>query len=209
MLCGVSPAFEDVRSVPVLVDGAEVRLRWPMPFEREAAVYLLNTSNEPVSLQAAAETGPFTAAGKFCGAYSRFENLQADKLNRLTLAQIGGSGRIVGCALRVVNRSGAWWGEGDPMIYLDNFETPAWRGTGTEDYFGYAWCSASCFQHPLRGQPKPAMLYRYHLLDTLPFQNGARFDFEAHGTGGGRMDYSALVLWYSETSAVNRSISWR
>ena len=203
MLCGVSSAFGNVDSVPVQVRGSSVLIRWPMPFERSAKIRLINQGSEEVEVALSAAYGSSERQEHFCGTFARFNNLETDSYRVLTLADIPGSGRVVGCMVQVENHSGRWWGEGDPVIYLNGDPAPAWRGTGTEDYFGYAWSSNDRFQHPLRGQTKAGVLYRYHLLDTIPFTRGARFDFEAQGLGGGLMDYSALVLWYDETSSTN------
>ena len=34
----------------------------------------------------------------------------------------------------------AWWGEGDEKVFVDGEKFPSHFGTGTEDYYGYAWC---------------------------------------------------------------------
>jgi hypothetical protein len=90
---------------------------------------------------------------------------------------------------------------------LDDLQNPVHRGTGTEDYFGFAWCSNITFQHPLRGQTRAdggrsahrmASMYRYHLLDTLPFHRWAKFQMEAWGLGSGSMDYEIALMWYAE-----------
>jgi hypothetical protein len=81
---------------------------------------------------------------------------------------------------------------------------PAWRGTGTEDYFGFAWCSTEEFDHPFRGQSRvvrradyrDSAMHRYHLLDTLPFHTAAKFQTEAWGLAPGTMDYESLVIYY-------------
>jgi hypothetical protein len=90
-------------------------------------------------------------------------------------------------------------------VGIDCEEGPAWRGTGTEDYFGFAWCSDVTFDHPFRGQTRAegsrsrrriAAMHRYHLLDRLPFNRFARFEMEAWGLAEGYMDYETTVLWY-------------
>jgi hypothetical protein len=102
-------------------------------------------------------------------------------------------------------RSDKWWGEGDNIVWLDDTNRPAVHGTGTEDYFGFAWCSPNTFDHPFRGQTRVAHagsdvltgMHRYHILDTLPFRKWGRFQFEALGDGQGTMDWAAAVMWYS------------
>ena len=158
-----------------------------------------------LNIAASMDAGSKNSA-KFCGKVSNHWKLPLDQLNILTLAEFLGVGRVVGSAIQVENHGSGWWGEGDPLIYLNGADLPAWRGTGTEDYFGFSWCSASCFQHPLRGQVRPGVMYRYHLLDSLPFGSGGRFDFEVTGSGDGVIDYSALLLWYEEMPSMKSDI---
>ncbi len=205
MLCGTSRRFEDVNSYPVTVKGATATLRWPLPFSDGATLRIKNSGDTAVQLHLSASVDwAHSSSRRFHGNFSNHWNLQTDEPNVLNLATFDGEGVFVGCILQVDNRSGDWWGEGDSLIWLDTDDQPAWRGTGTEDYFGFAWCSRKRFKHPFRGQTRAststASMYRYHILDPLPFAQWARFDFEAHGTGSGSMDYSALVLWYSESS---------
>ncbi|MGL6196987.1 MAG: DUF2961 domain-containing protein, partial [Thermoguttaceae bacterium] len=61
---------------------------------------------------------------------------------------IKGKGIYVGDVLSLVNYHPFWWGEGDEKIYVDGEEFPSHFGTGTEDYYGYAWSSTDFFEHP-------------------------------------------------------------
>lgn len=120
-----------------------------------------------------------------------------------------GRGHYVGCNLSVHLRAGAWWGEGDDMIYIDGAETPTLYGTGAEDYFCGAWCygestqtefSNLYFGAPLiKGGHKRGALwnvYRYHLEDPIPFTESIRVTIE-HGHANDRQDdYSSVAYWY-------------
>ena len=85
----------------------------------------------------------------------------------------------------------AWWGEGDEKITVDGEAFPSLFGTGTEDYFGYAWSTArDASRTPTTRRPWPPAggfggLYsmnRFHILDPIPFARSLRFDLEI-GTG--------------------------
>ena len=52
-----------------------------------------------------------------------------------------GRGRFLGVMLHVWNPRGGWWGEGDEKFFVDGEKFPSTIGTGSEDYFGYAWCN--------------------------------------------------------------------
>ena len=62
----------------------------------------------------------------------------------------------MGDTLAVVNGAAAWWGEGDEKIYVDDESFPSHFGTGTEDYYGYAWCRAKSFSSPFHANRKGA-----------------------------------------------------
>lgn len=206
LLAGVSPDFEDVASFPVTVEDNRLSIRWPMPFGPDSRIVLTNTGTEKISLNI--ETAVSNESPPALRLHTRhrfFQGLETDAPNVLPLAEVSGTGRTVGCTINVSSRTDQWWGEGDQIIFLDDLSKPVWRGTGTEDYFGFAWCSTKTFDHPLRGQSRVVRLtdsrnstmHRYHLLDTLPFHTFAKFQTEAWGLSSGTMDYETLILYYS------------
>jgi len=73
-----------------------------------------------------------------------------------------------------------WWGEGDEKFFVDCEKFPSTFGTGTEDYFGYAWGNGSLFQHPYNtqticeGNAGHICVSRWQIPDNVPFQK--RFD---------------------------------
>ncbi len=122
-----------------------------------------------------------------------------------------GAGRLVGCALAVRNPVKAWWGEGDEKIYVDGEEFPSTFGTGTEDYFGYAWCNTALFQAPYHSQSRadgPAnfgycAVSRFHVLDDVPFTESLRFDLEVWHWAETSMGYSTVAYWYAAPGAAH------
>ena len=208
MLAGVSSDVEDTASLPATVDGPQITLRWFMPFSTSCRVLASNATSRACRVTVDVWTQPIDASRyplRFHANFLQNRGLRTDGGNILTLAEAAGSGRIVGCVLGVDSRSDQWWGEGDHLIWLDDRSRPAWQGTGTEDYFGFAWCSEGIFDHPFRGQTRAAgsrshrkaHMHRYHILDQLPFQRWGRFQFEAWGLGKGDMDWTTSVMWYS------------
>lgn len=125
--------------------------------------------------------------------------------DHLVLDSKGGAGRFVGCSLLVKNPHRAWWGEGDEKFTVDGEAFPSTFGTGTEDYFGYAWCDPTVFQSALHGQVQCdgpvnrgfTSVHRFHLLDAVPFQSSFRFDLEVwHWVPDLAMDYATVAYWY-------------
>lgn len=123
-----------------------------------------------------------------------------------------GRGRFVGCSLLVRNPSRIWWGEGDEKFYVDGEAFPSWFGTGTEDYFGYAWCDPTPFAAPLHAQVQCdgpmnfgfTQLHRSHMLDCVPFQESFRFDLERwHWVPDIKVDYATVAYWYGAAGATS------
>ncbi len=85
-----------------------------------------------------------------------------------------------------MNPVSAWWGEGDEKIYVDGEPFPSWFGTGSEDYYGYAWSDPKPFQHAYHNQTRcdgpgnrgRTSVNRFHILDAIPFTKSFRFDME-------------------------------
>ncbi|HEB52462.1 MAG TPA: DUF2961 domain-containing protein [bacterium] len=121
-----------------------------------------------------------------------------------------GTGRFVGCSLLVQNPSRIWWGEGDEKVWVDGEPFPSWFGTGTEDYFGYAWCDPTPFTAPFHAQVQcegpmnfgRTQLHRTHVLDSIPFQHSLRFEFERwHWIEDTEIDYATVAYWYGAAGA--------
>ncbi|HMP76233.1 MAG TPA: DUF2961 domain-containing protein [Kiritimatiellia bacterium] len=203
LLAGVSSRMEDSLSLPVTTRGNKVELRWKMPY-RYARIEVANLSTSSIYLKYNVSANSVSSPLRFKATLKRYPNLRTQDRNILSLSELTGTGRLVGCNIIVQTRTSKWWGEGDQLIYLDSISEPTWRGTGTEDYFGFAWCATSVFNHPFRGQTfvgterdvTTTSLHRYHLLDRLPFHKFARFHTEAWGLAEGKMNYESLILYY-------------
>jgi len=127
------------------------------------------------------------------------------KHNYLILAAKG-RGHYVGCNLSVHNLYASWWGEGDDAIYVDGEKwPPALHGTGTEDYFCHAYgmedqcdlfAGTSLFNRKHTLWEGKWTVYRYHILDPVPFTREIRVTIE-HGEGNSRSDdYASTAYWY-------------
>jgi hypothetical protein len=117
----------------------------------------------------------------------------------------GGAGHLVGTVLDVENPPQTmWWGEGDEKISVDGETFPSIFGTGTEDYFGYAWSSTQTFAHPYHAQTRATgpgfagqySMNRFHILDPIPFTSSLRFDLEAWHWTDTALTLAATLYWY-------------
>jgi hypothetical protein len=117
---------------------------------------------------------------------------------------LNGKGVYVGDALTLFNCTPAWWGEGDEKIFIDNEDFPSHFGTGTEDYYGYAWCRPETFIHPFISQPHGSgnlgigytLDMRYRCLDAIPFRERLQFDMEMWHWGYTIMNHAPVTFWY-------------
>lgn len=132
--------------------------------------------------------------------------------DHLALDATGGPGRYVGCSLLVKNPHRGWWGEGDEKFWVDGESFPSTFGTGTEDYFGYAWCSPALFSSAFHAQPQCdgpgnrgfTAVNRVHMLDSVPFAASFRFDLEVwHWVPDLKMDYATVAYWYGAPGAAS------
>jgi hypothetical protein len=93
---------------------------------------------------------------------------------------------------------------------VDGESFPSWFGTGTEDYFGYAWSDPTPFQHPYHNQTRcdgpgtygHTSVNRFHVFDAIPFTKSFRFDMEVwHWAEKIEVNYAATSYWYARPGA--------
>ena len=210
-----------------------------MPYGRRAAISLVNQSADRVitaSLKVAyhkAATLPENV-GYFHAKWRReevvatdldYENRSGEYNYRVLDAR--GQGRYVGLNLNVYNRHTLWWGEGDPMIFVDN-ETwpPSIHGTGTEEYFNDGWgfhqyisvAGAEPGKQERNVVPVSGVLvggvdepnecfggnaiFSFHIADSIPFRERIVVSFE-HGQEQNDLtnDYASTAYWYARPRA--------
>ena len=101
------------------------------------------------------------AAGRFCGFQAHMWNPNHlwSKECREKFARPMAEGKnfepggILHHQYKGVAGGNSWWGEGDEKFFVDGEKMPSTFGTGTEDYFGYAWGTAEAFDSALQAQP--------------------------------------------------------
>jgi hypothetical protein len=207
---GQGPGINAYQSLPLTVlRSGDMRSRWFMPFRKSCKVTLANRGKTPVDVEASLTTVPYkwTDRSMYFHAKWRAENRMATRPFRdWTILKCSGQGTFVGCMLSVANPVRQWWGEGDEKIYVDGEEFPSHFGTGTEDYFGYAWCCPDVFTHAYHNQPRCdgpgnyglTTVNRLHILDQIPFAREFLFDMEVwHWHQTAKVSYNATAYWYA------------
>ena len=138
-----------------------------MPYQREAVIEIVSRREEEteLSLSVVALPREETAEAPMhfhalfnTGRYSLVKNRYPDFI----FLKTQGRGRFVGLSLHVSQLSSLhlprnvigfnWWGEGDEKFFVDGEDFPSWFGTGTEDFFGYAWGCPALFSVPYHAQ---------------------------------------------------------
>lgn len=122
-----------------------------------------------------------------------------------------GTGQYVGCNLNIdvfERQVNDWYGEGDDMIFIDGEPwPPRLHGTGTEDYFGTAFCPTQEFSSPYHGLTVYSgtkewpwggknSMYRFHVEDPIRFEKEIRVTIETGHDNALSNDYSSTAYWY-------------
>jgi hypothetical protein len=220
---GSSPGANAYSSLPLGIDRGkdaggrswiELWSNWPMPFEKWAELRLENHGKQPLRFEIAAASKPrtWTEGSMHFHARWRTETLSTRPFRDWTFCRLKGQGVFVGDMLSILNPASDWWGEGDEKIYVDGESFPSWFGTGTEDYFGYAWADPRVFQHAYHNQTRcdgprnfgRTSLNRFHILDAVPFTRSFRFDMELwHWTANIDVNLAATSYWYARPLPAN------
>ncbi|MCL1920397.1 MAG: DUF2961 domain-containing protein [Kiritimatiellaeota bacterium] len=185
---------------------------WVMPFKKECTLTIRNVGNAPVTVsQSALVTAPYKWDSKrsmYFGAGWYEQNKVSSRkdgshwdLNYVTLT---GEGVLVGTGVTLFNTANAWWGEGDEKIFVDGEAFPSFIGTGSEDYYGYAWSNGNNFDHPFIAQPegigagRPGLVIntRHRVLDAIPFKKSIQFDMEMWHWADTILNYAPVTQWY-------------
>ena len=213
---GAAPGVNPYASLPLgVTESGEMWSHWFMPFAQSARVALRNHSEESVGL--AYSIGeilyPWSARTMhFHAKWRQARQVPTRPMRDWNYLDTRGRGVFAGVAFSIANPVKQWWGEGDEKIYVDDEEFPSHFGTGTEDYFGYAWSSNTPFSHAYHNQPRcdgpgnfgHTSVNRWHILDRIPFENHFRFDMELwHWTKNAKVDMSVVSYWYARLGATD------
>lgn len=134
----------NVNSLPVAVNpSAGMNSYWEMPFRKSARITLENLGTGEAIVYYAINytlTEIPEDMAYFHAQWRRSNPVKYKEVHTL-LDGVKGKGHYVGTYLAWQSNNSAWWGEGEIKFYMDGDEEfPTICGTGTEDYFGGAWC---------------------------------------------------------------------
>lgn len=196
---------------------------WIMPFRKDYELQISNLGNQVVEIlngEVAISEWDWNDRSMHFGS-SWYQNTRINTglikgrdgkgdFSDIKYTALNGQGVFVGDAVTLFNCSPAWWGEGDEKIFVDNESFPSHFGTGTEDYYGYAWCRPEPFVHSFIAQPDGSgnlnvgytLNMRYRTLDAIPFNSSLKFDMEMWHWGYTLMNHAPVTFWYMKPGGI-------
>ncbi len=204
---GTMPGPNRYDSLPMGVAPEASYSRWYMPFREIAVLELVNEGPQTVTIDGGLVTEPIDWNENLGYFHAKWRRTRKNTTFDWPILECTGRGRFVGAALGVFNPVSGWWGEGDEKVWVDGETFPSTFGTGSEDYFGYAWCNRALFIHPYHNQTlcegpgngNHTSVNRFHVVDSIPFQKSIRFAIEDWPLGNtiGK-DYCSTAYWYAD-----------
>lgn len=220
-LFGAGPGLAPYDSLPFTVrpDGT-MTCRFVMPFGRSARLVVDNRSGATATVRGSVVVSSYDwrpeSSLHFHAKWQVSHDLEAQGRTGvfdLPYFVARGRGVLIGVGCMLLNPSsvptsgGNWWGEGDEKVWVDDDNFPCLFGTGSEDYYNYAWSRPDLFETAYASQPLNTgpdnrgfvANNRYHILDALPFQKRIDFYMElfshTHTPG---MTYGRIAYLYAD-----------
>ncbi len=199
--------------------GGLMESAWVMPFKKSCALTLRNLGTNPVTVtQGALVTAPWrwdSRSMHFGAGWTELNRVSTRTKSGdhydVNYVSLEGEGVLVGTGVTLFNTARTWWGEGDEKIFVDDAAFPTHIGTGSEDYYGYAWGNGNFFEHPFIAQPEGAGAGNYGVvinlrnraLDAVPFRRRLRFDMEMWHWAQTVVNYAPVTCWYMKPGGVS------
>ncbi|HEY3418089.1 MAG TPA: DUF2961 domain-containing protein [Armatimonadota bacterium] len=199
---GTGFAENQYKSLPLGLTSDGGYCYWPMPFRKTGRFEVVNEGQQDATLSYEIAYAPakFPANGSYF--HAKWRRDAPNTTFDWPFLECTGRGRFVGVEMNVQDPDAGWFGEGDEKVWVDGEAFPSWFGTGTEDYFCDAW-GFHPFTRPLHGctmlnTPGRTSIYRWHVMDSIPFQNKFKITIENYGKN---KDYSCTAYWYQVEQA--------
>jgi hypothetical protein len=213
-LFGSAPGINPFSTLPLgMTKEGEMYSHWFMPFKDAADIELVNLGKDNVTLsgEIALKECKWTDASMHFHAKWRGQfDVPTRPMQDWNYLRAKGKGVFAGVAFAIDNPVKDWWGEGDEKIYVDGETFPSHFGTGTEDYYGYAWGWPEPFTHAYHSQPRcdgpgsygRTSVNRFDILDRIPFTKDFKFDMELwHWNEKCKVNMAVMAYWYARPGA--------
>jgi len=218
---GTTPGVNMYKTFPLGMTEEGFYSYWYMPFSKRAQVEIINEDDVPHVLEFKIRYGhitrPIETLGRFHAKWHRdvFPCEINSRWPDWTVLKTQGRGRFVGtmlsiwnayegpCCGQVCGEGKQWWGEGDEKFFVDGEPFPSTFGTGTEDYFGYAWGTATFFHKAFHSQSMVSKhnighitVSRWHITDSISFQESFAAYIEKYWPNNLSTQYACVAYWY-------------
>ncbi len=216
---GSAPGVNPYLSLPAGMTPTGGYALWYMPFAKQARIELLNEGDAEREVSFAITHAPLARPvetyGRFHAKWHRdVMPVAPARWPDWTVVKTEGRGRFCGMMVHVWSPRGGqcervkeahghyWWGEGDEKFFVDGEKYPSTFGTGTEDYFGYAWGNGTLFAKPYHsqtvceGNAGHISLNRWQIADQVPFQTSFEGCLEKYWPNDWPALYAAVAYWY-------------
>ena len=188
--------------------------RWVMPYEKSARITLVNLGKRKVQVCVNASITPWKWDDRsmhFHANWRQQRDIPTRPHKDWNYITITGKGLYLGDTLALFNPVKNWWGEGDEKIWVDGEAFPSHFGTGSEDYYGYAWGNTTLFQGPFSNQVRVdgpgnmghTAVTRTRSLDAIPFTKSIQTDIEIWHWADCKVTYAAATYWYALPGAAS------
>jgi hypothetical protein len=207
---GTAPGANEYQSLPLgMTSEGWFYCNWYMPFGRSAQIQMVNEGKTKRDLSFEITQAPLSVPAqelaRFHAKWHRDALLPSEPERKIDwpIVKAQGAGRFVGVMLHIWNPRGGWWGEGDEKFFVDGEKFPSTFGTGSEDYFGYAWGDPVLFQNAFHNQTHNdgnnkghVSVNRWHIPDEVPFHQSFEGCIEKYFPNQRPTLFAATAYWY-------------
>ncbi len=187
---------------------------WIMPYKENCRIAYINYGKDTVNISSKISFSSYkwNENSMYFGAcWHEYHHIKTRGEKNLffdmNYVDIKGKGMYVGDQVTLFNMANTWWGEGDEKIFVDGEEFPSSIGTGSEDYYGYAFGHPEPFSHPFISQPTgagnfvPGMTVnmRHRSLDAIPFNTSISTNIEMWHWASCCINYALTSYYYVQT----------
>ncbi|MDI1463142.1 DUF2961 domain-containing protein [Catellatospora sp. KI3] len=194
---------------------------WPMPFRSSATVSLASTGGAVSGVQAEITSAPDSTWTDLLAAtggagYFTTQSRRAETVNGKDwiFADAAGRGRFVGVSHtmrgHITSGNTRNYLEGDERAYVDGAASPAWYGTGTEDFYESGWYfNRGAYSGVFTGNPGHLLrsgtcadecdaTYRLMIGDSMAYTSAFRFGIEHGPFADMPAEYSSTAFLYTQ-----------
>ena len=202
------------RGLPVGMDSNnDLYVYFPMPFARRAVVQLISRrSVSTTNIYSEIKYQPFTNSFANVGCFKAQFNREIPTTNGSDIVMLDaeGAGHLVGVVMSMMGPTSRAYLEGDERIYVDDSQTPAFQGTGTEDFFNGGWYfDHGLFTLPTHGNTAHladvnydyTSAYRLFMADAIPFRKHIRAGIEHGAVDDVSENVWTLAYYYYQPAA--------